>query len=55
MAHTLRMEDRLEGASNFVSWKIRINTLMQELELESYIEEEPKIPEDETKKAIWKR
>lgn len=55
MAHTLRMEDRLEGASNFVSWKIRINTLMQELELESYIEEEPKIPEDETEKAIWKR
>ena len=55
MSHTIRMEGRLEGPTNFMSWKIQINALMQELELESYIEKESKMPEDETKKATWKR
>lgn len=49
------MEDRLEGASNFLSWKIRITTLLQELELESFIEEEKEMPTDEAKKTTWKR
>ena len=55
MANNVRVEDRLEGASNFFSWKTRIITILEELELEEYIEKEIPIPQDETKKLTWKR
>lgn len=51
----MRVEDRLEGASNFVSWKIRIIAILEELELESYIEENLDMPNDEPQKSTWKR
>ena len=55
MANNVRVEDRLEGASNFFSWKTRIITILEELELEEYIEKEIPIPQDETEKLTWKR
>ena len=50
MANNVRVADRLEGASNFFSWKTRIIMILEELELEEYIEKEIPIPQDETKK-----
>ena len=50
MTNNVRVEDRLEGASNFFSWKTRIITILEELELETYIEEDIPIPQNESKK-----
>ena len=36
MATNLRLEDRLDGAGNFVSWKARIVLILQENELWEY-------------------
>ena len=47
MVNNIRVEDRLEGATNFVSWKIQIIAILQELELESFIEENKELPKDE--------
>ena len=55
MSNNVRVEDRLEGASNFFSWKTRIITIPEELELENYIEKDIPIPQDETEKLTWKR
>lgn len=53
MVNGVRVEDRLEGASNFVSWRIRIIAIFQELELDAYIEEDTKMPKDEQEKTTW--
>src|SRR5271156_6305871 len=55
MTNIIKVEDRLEGATKFFSWRIRILTLLQELELDSYVEEDIKLPEDEPDKSTWKR
>jgi hypothetical protein len=34
---SVRPEDRLEGASNFNVWKLRIMNILQELELEHFV------------------
>ena len=47
MTNNDKVEDRLEGASNFFSWKTRIITILEELELENYIEKDIPIPQDE--------
>ena len=55
MVNHLRLEDRLEGASNFSSWKIRVMIILREMELEEYIETNISMPENEPKKVTWKR
>lgn len=55
MSNNVRVEDKLKGAANFFSWKIRITTILEESELQSFIESDISIPEDEAKKATWKR
>ena len=55
MSNNVRVEDRLEGSINFYSWKIRITTILEELELETFIEKDMLIPEDEIEKETWKR
>ena len=43
---SVRAEDRLEGASNFNVWKLRIMNILQELELDHFMTtlvEEPTI------------
>jgi hypothetical protein len=34
---SVRVEDRLEGASNFNVWKLRITNILQEHDLEKYV------------------
>jgi hypothetical protein len=38
MVGTLRVEDRLEGATNFWAWKARILFLLEKNDLEDYNE-----------------
>jgi hypothetical protein len=38
MVSTLRVEDRLEGGTNFRAWKARIFLLLEENDLKDYIE-----------------
>ena len=38
MVNTLRVEDRLEGATNFRAWKARILLLLEENDLREYVE-----------------
>jgi hypothetical protein len=38
MEGTLRVDDRLEGATNFQVWKARIIFLLEENDLKDYIE-----------------
>ena len=47
MSNNVRVEDTLEGASNFFSWKTRIITILEELELETYIEEDSLVTQNE--------
>ena len=54
MASNVRVEDRLEGATNFFSWKIWITTILEELELESFIEEDTSMLEHEAENPIGK-
>lgn len=51
MANNVRVEARLEGATNFFSWKIRITTILEELELDSFIETNISIPKDDAEKG----
>ena len=55
MVNHVRIEDRLEGASNFSSWKIRLLIVLREMELEKYIESNLPMPENELEKVTWKR
>ena len=55
MVNHVRLEDRLEGASNFSSWKIRLLILLREMELEQYIESNLPMPKSESEKVTWKR
>jgi hypothetical protein len=38
MVNTLKIEDRLEGATNFQAWKARILLLLEENDLKEYVE-----------------
>lgn len=55
MVNHVRLEDRLEGASNFASWKIRVMIILREMELEGYIEEDKSMPDNDQDKTTWKR
>lgn len=55
MVNHVRIEDRLEWASNFSSWKIKLLIVLREMELEKYIESNLPMPENESKKVTWKR
>jgi hypothetical protein len=46
MVSTLRVEDRLDGATNFRAWKARLLFLLEENDLKDYVEmviSDPKI------------
>jgi hypothetical protein len=47
---SVRVEDRLEGATNFNVWKLQITNILQENDLEKYVTtmvEEPANNQDE--------
>lgn len=50
MVNGVRFEDRLEGASNFVSWKFRIMLALRENELDEFIKKAIPVPDEESEK-----
>ena len=45
MSHHTKLDEKLEGADNFRAWKYMISLVLEENELESYINEELPVPE----------
>ena len=46
---------KLEGVDNFFAWKYRISLVLEENELDTYINEEVPVPEGDEAKALHKK
>ena len=55
MSHHTKLDEKLEGADNFRALKYRISLVLEENELESYINEEVPVPEGDDAKALHKK
>jgi hypothetical protein len=55
MVKGLPVEDRLDGASNYSSWKPRVLLYLEEKEVKDYFLTTVPVPDDATKLATWKR
>ena len=55
MSHHTKLDEKLEGADNFQAWKSGISMVLEENELESYINEEVPIPKGDEAKGLHKR
>jgi hypothetical protein len=52
---SLRFEDRLDGTSNFLSWKGRVTLLLKEHDLLEIVENVVLVPMDETLKEAHEK
>ena len=55
MSHHTKLDENLEGADNFWAWNYRISLVLEENELDSYINEEIPVPEGDEAKALQKK
>ncbi|XP_057824683.2 uncharacterized protein LOC131036730 [Cryptomeria japonica] len=56
MVNGLKVEDRLEGASNFTSWKFRVLIALEENDLLQFVEEKDlSEPKDQAEKLQFKK
>ena len=55
MSTSMRVEDRLDGADNFRSWKHRIQLILEENELLDHVKKMLPEPEGEEAKAKFKK
>ena len=55
MYHHTKLDQKLEGADNFQAWKYRISLVLEENELDSYINEEVLVREEDEAKALHKK
>ena len=55
MSHHTKLDENIEGFDNFRAWKYRISLVLEENELDSYINEEIPIPERDEAKALHKK
>ena len=55
MSHHTNLEANLKGANNFQPWKYRISLVLEENELDSYINEEVPVPEEDEVKDLHKK
>ena len=55
MYHHTKLDENLEGADNFRAWKYRISLVLEENELDSFIQEEVPVPEGDEAKALHKK
>jgi hypothetical protein len=51
----VRPEDRLEGASNFNVWKLRVMNILQELELDHFVTNFVEEPTSNVGRVAFKR
>ena len=50
-----QLDDNLSEAENFRAWKYRISLILEENELDTYINEEVPVPEGDKAKALHKK
>ena len=55
MSHHTNLDENLEGVDNLWAWKYRISLVLEENELDSYINEEVPVPEGDEAKALHKK
>ena len=55
MSHHTKLDEKLEGAENFRAWKYRISLVLEENELDSYIQEEVPVPEGDEATTLHKK
>ena len=51
----MKVEDRLDGTSNFSSWKSRVLLILKENDLLKFMNENVPEPKDEAEKAQWRK
>ena len=51
----MKVEDRLDGASNFISWKSRVLLILEENDLLKFVNEKVPEPEVEEDKSQWRK
>ena len=54
MSHHTKLDENIEGDDNFQAWKYRISLVLEENELDSYINEEVPVLEKYEAKALHK-
>ena len=54
MSHHTKIDENIEGDDNFQAWKYRISLVLEENELDSYINEEIPVPKGDEAKALHK-
>ena len=52
---SVQKEDRLEGSSNFIVWKMRVMNILQELDLVHFVTSEPNEPFAEEEKVTFRK
>ena len=55
MSHHTNIDEKLEGADKFWAWKYRISLVLEENELDSYINEEIPVLEGDEAKDLHKK
>ena len=55
MCHHTKLDEKHKGADNFWAWKYRISLVLEENELDSYINEEVPVLEEDEAKAFHKK
>jgi hypothetical protein len=55
MAMTLRMEDRLQGAQNFVTWKERVTMVLDVNDVLDHVNDEAAAPTDAATLVTWNK
>ena len=55
MSHHTNIQDNLEADDNFRAWKYRISLVLEENELDNYINEEVPVPEGDEARALHKK
>ena len=55
MTKNTKIDEKLEGAENFRAWKYRIMLIMQENDMDQFVKEEVKEPEEEEAKSKHKK
>ena len=55
MSHHTNLDEKVEEADKFRAWKYRISLVLEENELDSYINEEVPVPKGYEAKALHKK
>ena len=55
MSHRTKLDEKLEGAEKFQTWKYGISLVLEDNELDTYISGQVPVPEGDEAKALHKK